>query len=319
MSELERYRAELRFVFDEAEQEIDGLPDGLRERALELLTRSDPSRNGGRANAISYLLPYWMREMTDGSIETCRDLAIGNIYAMLRFFLLDDAMDGGGPGPEEARRSLALVPLLDELFLGRYRRHFPSESPLWGRYRAYVAEWAAAVASEGKRPADPRAASVLAAKAAPVKICVYGMLLREGALDRLPAAEEAVELALAVLQLSDDRADWQEDLPDANRNAFLTIVRERLPAEPGEPSPAPDEAAVRRAIHHGGALDRLADIAAGYVERAARIPGAPERVVAFARDIASGMERDARAAREAKRRLAEEGGFSYFLSKIEEI
>ncbi|TLS51732.1 hypothetical protein FE782_12505 [Paenibacillus antri] len=315
MNEIERYREELARIFAEAEKDIAAFPDGPRDRALRLLERSDPLRNGGRANAISYLLPYWARERTNGPLELCRDLAIGNIHAMLRFFLLDDAMDGAAANPESLRESLALVPLLEERFLERYRRHFPGDSMLWSRYRVYLEEWASAVYAEGRDgPMDPRDGGALARKAAPAKIGVSGMLIRAGQAERLPAAEEAVELALAVLQLSDDRADWREDLPVANGsgNAFLTLVRERLPSWPV------DESEVRRAMYNHGVLDRLADIAGGYVERLERNSDAPDRLVRFAQDIVRSMRGEAEAAAASKRRLALEGGFAYFLSKMKE-
>ncbi|WP_309121529.1 hypothetical protein [Paenibacillus sp.] len=315
MNEIERYREELARIFAEAEKDIAAFPDGLRNRALRLLERSDPLRSGGRANAISYLLPYWAQERTNGPLELCRDLAIGNIHAMLRFFLLDDAMDGAAASLEPLRESLALVPLLDDRFLERYRRHFPEDSMLWSRYRVYLEEWASAVYTEGRNgPMDPRDGGALARKAAPAKIGVCGMLLRAGQAERLPATEEAVELALAALQLSDDRADWREDLRVANGsgNAFLTIVRERLPVWPV------DESEVRKAMYNHGVFDRLADIADGYVERLGRMADAPGGLVRFAQDIARSLRGEAEDAAASRRRLALEGGFAYFLSKMEE-
>jgi hypothetical protein len=304
------YREELELVFAEAARELGALPAGLGERARRLLERCNPLRNGGRANGIVYLLPYWMQEKTHDPIELCRDFAVGNVFMMLRFFLLDDAMDGIGARAAETRGSLALVPVLDELFLERYRRHYPNDSPLWSRYRAYLEQWASAVSTEGERPMDPRDANALAGKAAPVKIGACAMLLHAGAPERLAAAEEAVDLALAVLQLSDDRADWREDLPVANGSAFLSIVRERLPA--GERSL--DETSVRRAIYHRGALDGLADVAERYVDRLTEMPDAPERLLAFARSISERMRKEAYETKAMTRQLAEDGGFSYFLS-----
>lgn len=315
MREWEDYREELELIFGEASEEIATLPAGLGERGQELLALSHPLRNGGRANGISYLLPYWMRELTNSPIELCRDLAIGNIYAMLRYFLLDDAMDGKEKEPEGVRSSLVLGQLLEELFRQRYQRHFPHDSALWGCYRRYVGEWAASVRSEMANPIDPHDVGRLAGKAAPVKIGASGLLLHAGMPDRIPDVEEAADLALAALQLSDDWADWKEDLSVPNGNAFLTIVRSVLPAFNG----ALDERSVRQAIYHHHAVGLLADVAESYAERLRRISCRPERLAAFADAVAEGMRKDARDIERSKQRLAEEGGFAHFMSRIQEI
>lgn len=316
MREWEEYREELELIFDEAGKEIAALPAGLGDWGRELLALSHPLRNGGRANGISYLLPYWMRELTNSPIELCRDLAIGNIYAMLRYFLLDDAMDGKEKGPERVRSSLVLGQLLEELFRQRYERHFPHDSALWGCYRRYVREWAVSVRSEMANPIDPHEVGRLAGKAAPVKIGASGLLLRAGMPDRIPGVEEAVDLALAALQLSDDWADWKEDLPVPNGNAFLTIVRSALPPFNGD---ALEERSVRTAIYHQHAVGLLADVAESYAGRLRRISCRPSRLAAFADAVAEGMRKDARDIERSKQRLAEEGGFAHLMSRFQDI
>ncbi|MBW5446130.1 hypothetical protein GE107_08650 [Cohnella sp. CFH 77786] len=316
MQDIEDYREELELIFAEASEELAGLPAGLSERGRDLLALSNPLRNGGRANRISYLLPYWIREQMFGPIELTRDLAVGNLFAMLRFFVLDDAMDGSERNPEGIRGSLALGPLLDELFKRRYHRHFPHDSALWDCYRRYLREWASAVYSEMANPIDPSDFGQLARKAAPVKLCASGMVLQAGRTDRIPDIEEAVDLALAVLQLSDDWADWRDDLSTPNGNAFLSIVRSQLALSHED---GLNERSVRRAIFHHHAADRLAEIAESYVEKLRRVPGAPDRLTAFAHAIAEGIRRDALHAEETRQRLAEEGGLAILLSKLERI
>lgn len=311
MPEMREYRDELELVFAEASKEMKELPSGFRERAQTLLELSHPLRNGGRTNRISYLLPYWMRELTNSPIELCRDMAVGNVYAMLRYFLLDDAMDGTERSRGTLRGSLALCQLLEELFRRRYGRHYPHDSELWGCYRRYVEEWATAVHSEMDNPIDPSNFVSLARKAAPVKLGASGLLLHAGMPDRIPDAEQAVDLALAVLQLSDDWDDWKEDLSEPNGNAFLSIIQANL-----APEEALDERSVRTAIYHRNAVDRLADIAEGYAEQIRRIPNQPGDLLAFADVIAMGIRADAQHVEQYKRSLADEGAFSQWLSKI---
>ncbi|WP_027086920.1 hypothetical protein [Cohnella panacarvi] len=313
MPEMQEYREEIEFVFAEASNEMKELPPIFRERAQALLTTSNPLCNGGRANRISYLLPYWMRELTNSPSALCRDMAVGNIYAMLRYFLLDDAMDGIERSGGTLRRSLALGQLLEERFRRRYGRHFPHGSELWGCYSKYVEEWATAVHSETEKPIDPNDFARLARKAAPVKLGASGLLLHAGMPDRIPDTEHAVDLALAVLQMSDDWNDWKEDLSEPNGNAFLSIVRADLP-----PAEALDEHKVGTAIYHRNAVDRLADIAETYVEQIGRIPNQPGGLLAFADTVARGIRTVALRVENDKRSLAEEGAFAHWLSKITE-
>lgn len=310
---LVEYADEIERIFAEAAGEIAEFPAGLRELGQALLAKSDPMRNGGTTNGICYLLPYWAGEPAGSPIGLCRELAVANIYMMLHFFLVDDAMDGeeGGPG-NGVRAYLSLSELFHERFLRRYARHFSSDSPLWGYNRKYLEEWARVVYRETDLPADPRDVGRLAGKAAPVKLCATGLLIGAGREEDVSRTEEAVDLALAVLQLSDDLADWRDDLPkQANANAFLTLVKERL-----QPDAALDETAVKRAIYRHGCLDRLADIADSHVARMGLLEGAQPKLAAFQAWIAASIRKDAREVEEWTTKLAAGGGFANYLSKL---
>lgn len=319
MNPIESYQVEIERMFAEAAEEMNGLPVGLREAGQALLERAHPLRNGGGTNVISYLLPYWFGEWTARPAGVIRDLAVGHIYAMLHFFLLDDAMDGDGGrrGKGGLRVPLALGQLLYGLFQDRYRRHFPQESLLWTAYRGYLAQWAATVSTEQLRPIDPADPAVLAGKAAPVKLGAAGMLLHAGRPEDVAEAEHAVDLALAVLQLSDDWADWREDLTgqEANGNAFLSIARETLRMQGSRPLEEPE---VKRAIYSLGAADRLAVQAEDYAERLMRMPDLPARLVLFAQSIARDLREEANKIEDAVEALAQGGGFENFFSKYRE-
>jgi len=321
MNATKEYVREIEQVFAEAAAEASRFPGGLREKARAFISRCNPLESGGGSNAIGFLLPYWLREWAGGSERTCRDMAVGNAFAMLHYFLLDDAMDESGrkegtdaDGDEPSiRERLALGQLFYARFRDRYGRHFPADSAVWERYRAYLEEWAEAVTEEGKRPADPRDFRRLAGKSAPVKLCAAGTLLAAGREGELGRIEEAVDLALAVLQLSDDWADWREDLEEASErcNAFLTLAREAA----GWPEEEPlAERGVRRAVYRAGALDKLADIVQAYGERLKAIPDVPAKLVSFACEIHAGLSEDARRAERTTIELASGGGLSYYLS-----
>lgn len=311
---LEGYRDEIALVFGEASREIAELPKEVSDIGQALLSRSNPLASGGGTNAISYLLPYWVQEPTGVSVSICRDLAVGNLYAMLHYFILDDAMDGGtGRLAAGLRRSLVLGQLLQEMYREKYAKHFSNESPIWRYDQQYQREWAAAVCRDGETPADPRDRAQLAGKAAPVKLWAVALLIQAEVPERIGSMEEAVELALAILQLSDDWTDWREDLSTPHCNAFLTIVRERLELSSDAPL---DERAVRQAIFRSGCVNTLADITEAYAEKLEAIPHVPPKLAAFGIAIARSLRDEAIRIEKSVHNLALEGGLSNFLSNL---
>ncbi|WP_372631012.1 hypothetical protein [Cohnella sp.] len=316
-----RYEGEVARIFAEASGGLPALPASLTGLAAALLEKFNPVSSNGRGadggtNYICFLLPLWLKEQTGCGDELCRDLAIGNVYAMLHFFLLDDAMDAAAAaGVGETRRSLALGQMFYEGFRRRYERHFPTGSSLWQRYGAYLTDWAAAVSEEGERLAEPGDPAALARKSAPVKLCAAGLLLLSGQTDRLRQTEEAVDLVLATLQLSDDWADWREDLAEdgEKRNAFLTLVRRTLPPAAEQPL---DERAVNQAVYRNGCLRDLARIARDHHAALTKLPNVPRALLSFHEEIVIGLERDARGAAELEEKLALEGGLSVLLSNL---
>ncbi|XID91334.1 hypothetical protein ACF3MZ_22875 [Paenibacillaceae bacterium WGS1546] len=316
MDWIEGYEEEMVLVFAEAEEETSAYPVPLREPGLAFLSRFKPRDNGPGTNYICFLLPAWLQKETGSPDRLVRDLAVGNAFAMLHFFLLDDVMDA--PDPLKIRQALALGQLFQDSFRGRYGRHFPAESPLWSYYERYLAMWAVSVAREGEAPANPRDPGGLAAKSSPVKLCAAGMLSLAGLPERIPGMEAAIDLALATLQLADDWADWKEDLAEGGerRNAFLALVREALALTPGQPL---EEAAVLKAIYRGGALNKLAELAEEHGERIASLRDAPSPLRSFQRTILGGIRRDAKKAADMTSGIGKGDLFSIILTNSEKI
>ncbi|WP_372663339.1 hypothetical protein [Cohnella sp.] len=169
----EDYEKEIKLIFSKAAAETDLFPAPLKEMGLVLLARFNPLQScEGTSSYISFLLPFWLKEQTASSDVLCRDLAVGNVFAMIHYFLLDDVIDvGAGLNKAEVRDSLVLGQLFHDLFQQYYSIHFTAGSPLWKLYRSYMEDWALAVSQEGKIPADPLDPGQLARKAAPVKLC----------------------------------------------------------------------------------------------------------------------------------------------------
>jgi hypothetical protein len=313
MEWIDRYQDEIAAIFAMAEEETTKYPAPLDELGRAWVQRLNPLR-GARSNYIGYLLPYWMRDAADVELAACRELAAANIHALIHFFLLDDVIDTG-PGMDKAavRDALVLGQLFQASFQQRYTRYYTSESPIWSHYQRYLAEWAHAVAREKDLQADPDDVRQLAGKSAPVKLSAAAMLLLADRSDMLPEMEEAVELTLATLQLSDDWADWREDLAEGNDSAFLSLVRRCLRVETDHPL---DEQQVKRAIYHAGCLDRLADIVESYLGEMEKLAHVPPMLDAFHRALALGIRADASAAAESAKTLATGGIFDYFLSNL---
>jgi hypothetical protein len=315
MERMKVYDEELALMFGGAAAEMGSFPPHLAEYGRGILERMNPLRGAAKTNSLFGLLPFWLRERWDIPLEVCRDLAVGNIFLTLHFVLLDDAMDKAmAPGSDGARVALSFGQLCQEAFRRRYVRQGADDSLFWEKYRGYVCDWAAYVSREGQgMRSDPRDPGLLASKAAPLKVCAAAVLLAAGCEEELPALEEAVDLALAVLQLADDWADWKDDLAEESGSAFLVLVREKLSKPEGE---ALTEREVKRAIYHFDAVGLLGEIAEGYAERMRGNVSAPDSLTAFAADLAAAIRRDARLAAETTDRLANGGGWSYFLSNF---
>lgn len=320
MNELTNYGEEIEDVFAQAAATIAGFPPRLSDIGLAMLESQHPIRRRGRNNAICCLLPFWFRESCPSvSPQALSDFAVGNVFAMLHFGLLDDAMDGqlGENKADEQSVApsalLALGQLLHSAFMARYLAHVPPSSSAWQRYSEYLQQWAAAVSTEGRTPADFADARALAGKAAPVKLTVAALLALDGGngWNRLPAMERAVELSLATLQLADDWADWREDLTgNAFRNAFLTIVTRDWSNDANHPPL--DERTVKQAIYRYEALSLLADQAETFGAALAESVEAPPPLLQFQRTVARGIRTDAETASKMTRQLAS-GTWAYFL------
>ncbi|OAS16731.1 hypothetical protein [Paenibacillus oryzisoli] len=307
---IEPYSDEIVHIFGKASAQLQTLPEELKEQALALLGKCHPlnRKDNEGPNMISYLLPYWVGETLGSPIELCRELAVGNLYGMLSFFLLDDVMDE----MRDVRRSLALSTVLNQRFLEAYQWCFSENPQLWGCYNRYLAQWADAMYREEDEPMDPRDPGRLARKAAPVKLCVAALLLQAGQVNKMPHMEKAIDLALAVLQLSDDWADWLEDLPTASCNAFLVLLRENLQLQVGE---VMDESMVKRSIYREMALGGLATLASDYADELTAMKEAPASLQIFASTMAESLQFKANEIKDRYDRLLNDGGFSIYLAE----
>ncbi|NBD23119.1 hypothetical protein [Paenibacillus glycinis] len=299
------YVQELIYVFGEAERLIQNYPAPLNVKGLDYLQAFNPLNPASTKNHICYLLPFWMKPVTNLEPQQYRDLSLANVFVMLYFFIQDDLMD---TAPSDWKEQLALGNLFHLTMLDLYRSLFESKSPFWNHYRTYVINWSLAVAYES--PLSSISTAKLAQKAAPVKLASTGALFLAGKEDLEPNVSEAVDLVLATLQFSDDWVDWEEDFDLHNANSLVSMIDSER-ADALAPLTKTD---IKNAIHINGALTRFSRLAATNVESLASLSLTLPHLAAFQDNLASNLAKSADQLEETKKLLLD-GGFTHWLSK----
>lgn len=303
------YEADLRAVFVEAEQMISRFPTPLNDRGLAYLNKFHPYREGSTKNYICYLLPFWLRELDGVDEKSCGDMALAGVFVMLHFFVEDDIMD---TAPPEWKEQLALAHMFQLEFVSIYNRSFSTDSPFWEHYRQYMTEWASSVAVE--KGADDYFLNPvrIAHKASPVKLASTGVLIKAGLETVIPHISNAVDRVLITLQMTDDRADWEEDLLNGSANGLLAYIRrERNLGEDG----MLDRDVVLSFLHIQGGLARYTEMAEERHNDLFEEGGTTIRhLTDFHLFLISGLQKEASEMEQIKNRLLQ-GGFYYWMSK----
>ncbi|CAM4487399.1 hypothetical protein [Paenibacillus tarimensis] len=309
MEWLNDYEEELTRVFARVKEVAAGFPAPLDRESLAYLSHFDPRMEHSSKNYICYLLPFWLMGQADVKPAVCRDLAAANVMAMLHFFIIDDAMD-----TDNSQRWLYLPigQLFYEAFMDCYRQHFPAASPLWKLYKNYIRDWAEHVVAERISGTSTGDLASIARKAGPLKLSSSAILLLGGSGNLIPDFSEAVDLVLTTLQLADDWADWRDDLNVESNNALLALIREKL--QLGEEERLTEEA-VKHAVYVDHALKPYVSLALTNRVRLAQIDNVPEHLTAFHDYVCSRLEDDVKQI-ESSRMMLEQGGLSYWLSKL---
>ncbi|MBD2861080.1 hypothetical protein [Paenibacillus oceani] len=303
------YEAELRDVFRDAEQMIGGFPPPLHERGLAYLYKFHPYKEGSTKNYICYLLPFWLKELDRVNERTCRDMALAGVFVMLHFFVQDDCMD---EPQTEMKQQLALASMFQLKFLEVYRKHFEVDSPFWKYFQKYMTEWATSVAQENNTDYFNNPVRI-AHKASPVKLSSTGILIKSRGLQEIQRVSDRVDQVLITLQMSDDWADWEEDLQQQNQNAngLLTFIQyERQLMDKTQLN----SNVVRTFLYVQCGLSRYAAAAANRHEILMKNDIGTPHLDDFHRYLVSGLLMDAVRIEDEKRRLLS-GGFYHWMSK----
>jgi hypothetical protein len=304
-----RYVDKLTVVFAEAQQRIAAYPAPLNEWGLKYAAKFDPVNTEGGKDYICSLLPFWVQNLSGISDEQSKRLALANVYGMLYYFIQDDVMDDDPAA--RVKESLALGNLLLLDMLAVWRSLFPADSPFWGYYEQYAATWADSVINEASANYFVHDPLRTAGKAGPVKSASTGALLLTGRDAFIPELEQAVDIALMTLQMSDDWTDWKVDLAEGSYNGLIAM----LAASSSRPADAPiTEQLIETAIYVRGCMSQFAEIAAASHDRllSLSISSSISELVDFHSFLVKQLQQTAASIDTNRKRLLQ-GGFSYFL------
>lgn len=300
------FEKEIAQVFNESHRIISTFPPPLNHKGLSYLNKFDARHEDSSKNYICYLLPFWLKELTQLPKEDYVHLSVGNVFAMLYFFIQDDIMDSK---TKLDRDQIPLANLLQLHFLEIYISYFPSDSPFWVYFHQYITEWADSVSNEDQQDYFQTNILWIARKASPLKLSSTGALILSGQLDLILIVSDFIDHVLTTLQMADDWVDWNEDWEEGNYNGLLSMIR----AENNQGEPLSVEK-IKNAIFVRGVMKRFSDIALRnhtYIQQLAfDIP----YLTSFHETLVNHLTQDSDTIEE-NRLLREKGGLAYWLSK----
>lgn len=224
-----QYSDDLKQAVANAESILLRFPPAFSKPAVHYLHRFQVLNAERTNNYICYLLPYWLIDAVDEFDRVrlkpiIQDFTIANLLGMMHYHLIDQAMDK--PDSNAVHR-LPLANLIYQEFTAIYSRYFQQDSLFWNYFRKYLLEWADAVTHENSRNYFHEQQEAIAHKAAPVKLCIAGVMLLTGKDQLIPLLEDAADKVLITLQLLDDWDDWEKDLNEGSYNCLIALVQTR--------------------------------------------------------------------------------------------
>lgn len=308
MNWFHAHEKDLADVFAEAERIVSAFPAPLDHLGLAYLAKFDGSKEDSTKNYICYLLPYWMKDVSELPPESMNKLSLANVFVMLYYFIQDDIMDSA---KGEHTEKLPLANLFHMQFLSIYREMFPSSSPFWTYYETYVTEWSEAVTNEQHSDYFHEDISKVAKKASPVKNASTGALLLANQAHLIPVVTAAIEQTLVTLQMLDDWADWEEDLEEGSYNCLLASLRNQLQLST-ESTLSPEM--VKRQLYVHDFLDIYGQIGITHHEQLLSLQTSMTQMINFHDSLVQNILTGANEIKNSRKMLAQ-GGLNYFLSK----
>ncbi|AOZ92033.1 hypothetical protein [Paenibacillus crassostreae] len=293
-------------VFIETQQIVEKFPPPLNHKGLAYLSKFDIRQDDSTKNYICYLLPFWCNDISQLKKDTIVRLSVGNVLAMLYFFIQDDLMDSQD---SLDRDQVPLANLLYIHFFEIYLAYFPFDSPFWAYFHQYIVEWTDGVANEPHEDYFQTDLIKIARKAAPLKLSSTAVLLLSNQSNLVFTASDMIDHVLVTLQMADDWNDWEDDYTENNYNGLISLIRFKH-----DQSDIISIEEIKRAIFVQDIMQYYTKFAISnhtYIEQLnLNLP----YLLSFHHTLVNHLKRDAESINE-KKRLQASGGLNYWLSK----
>ncbi|ANF95880.1 hypothetical protein [Paenibacillus bovis] len=330
---LEDFDRHIHAAFEEAAQRIRQFPAPLNHEGLNYLNGFDIRVKDGIHNYICYLLPFWLERISSLHLaperkehlqQIAQSIAAGNIMGMLHYFIHDDLMDASATATEDngaaliqnLRRLLPLSELLHAEYTGILSRIAGHRPEYWLYRRQYTYDWARAVQHEQHPGHFMNHIPLITGRASPLRLSAVVMLLEVGLPALLPGILQQLDLALLLLQMNDDAADWPEDLRLHNYNCLLSLIHEDAALRTDHPPEAfyiLDEQTVRHYIYDRNILRHYANLAhEQYVSQLA-VPADSLDLLQFCEELVQQLDQLAAAIEASRHLLLEQGSLFYYV------
>lgn len=300
------FENEITQVFMESQRIVATFPPPLSEKRLLYLKKFDARQEDSSKNYICYLLPFWLKELTPLKEEDYIQLSVGNVFAMLYFFIQDDIMDST---TTIDRDQIPLANLLQLHFFEIYRSYFPSDSPFWAYFHQYIIEWTDSVSNENTQDYFQTNLIMMARKASPLKLSSTGALILSGQAHLISMLSDFIDHVLITLQMADDWIDWEEDWEEGNYNGLLSMIK----AENNREEPLSVDQ-IKNAIYVKSVMKRYTEIAIANLTYIQQLQLDVPHLASFHTTLVDHLNKDANLIEE-DRLLQTKGGLSYWLSK----
>jgi hypothetical protein len=241
-------------AFECAKNQISEYPPDLVQKGLAYLEKYNLFNKNSTKNYVCYLLPFWLHKIFPIKKDTCKYLSIGNIFAMLYFFIQDDLFDTHVLQTDN--HLLAHFFLTD--FLACYLNNSLDPNKILYYFKIYLKDWSQSITQEQDGYWEKQNNNIniynLANKTAPLKLTIASMALAADKVEMIDEVSKIVDLILIKLQLLDDWHDWRKDMEQKNCTYFLNKTMELSNIKDFSQL---REIHVQKAIYHGNIIDNI--------------------------------------------------------------